>query len=114
MLCALWAACTLPPFPILPVVRRIVRSVFHSADWVPADPLHGTFAESQIKAARENLEFSLRMTVDLFGSLQGTLGFSYHWISHAWFFPAQVIIALWYWYNARWSEVSFASRGLNI
>lgn len=91
MPCVLWVACTLPPSPIPPIVRRFVFvcPVFHSADWASADSLHGTFAESQIKAARENLEFSLRMTVDLFGSLQGTPGFSYPWFRDRKFFCFQ-------------------------
>ncbi|RPD64871.1 hypothetical protein L227DRAFT_571326 [Lentinus tigrinus ALCF2SS1-6] len=57
------------------------------------DGLSDTFAEMQIRAAKNALSASLRATANLFESLQ-----------------AHVIIALWYWYNARWSEacVSFA------
>ncbi|KAM5530106.1 hypothetical protein V8D89_016215 [Ganoderma adspersum] len=68
---------THPKFPLPAILHAMcalgsmyTASVPHSAD---TDSLHGTFAESQIKAAKENLEFSLRMTVDLFGSLQGLL-----------------------------------------
>ncbi|KAI0673438.1 hypothetical protein C8Q78DRAFT_968112 [Trametes maxima] len=50
-----------------------------------------TFAEIQIKAARDAIELALRTTSDLFGTLQ-----------------AQIIVALWYWYNARWSEACVA------
>ncbi|TBU45207.1 hypothetical protein BD309DRAFT_860573 [Dichomitus squalens] len=50
-----------------------------------------SFAELQIQAARLGLEYSLRTTSNLFGALQ-----------------AQVLVALWYWYNARWSEACVA------
>ncbi|KAI1793858.1 hypothetical protein LXA43DRAFT_998678 [Ganoderma leucocontextum] len=83
---------THPKFPLPAILHAMCALGSMYTASVPrspstADSLNGTFAESQIKAATENLESSLRMTVDLFGSLQ-----------------AQVIIALWYWYNARWSE----------
>nr|VWO94325.1 Fungal_trans domain-containing protein [Ganoderma boninense] len=93
------ASLSLPPthpkFPLPAILHAMcalgsmyTASVFNSPN---SDSLHETFAESQIKAARDSLEFSLRMTLDLFGSLQ-----------------AQIIIALWYWYNARWSEACVA------
>ncbi|KAI0830615.1 hypothetical protein BC628DRAFT_1312690 [Trametes gibbosa] len=71
------AAVSPTPAPPLPVYCEITFS----------------FAEMQIRAARESIEDTLRTTANLFGCLQ-----------------AQVIVALWYWYNARWSEayVSFA------
>ncbi|KAI0721342.1 hypothetical protein C8T65DRAFT_631383 [Cerioporus squamosus] len=55
------------------------------------DGLGNSFAEIQIRAAKNALAASLRATTNLFESLQ-----------------AQVIIALWYWYNARWSEACIA------
>ncbi|RDX50427.1 hypothetical protein OH76DRAFT_1402463 [Lentinus brumalis] len=55
------------------------------------DGLGDTFAEIQIRAAKNALAASLRATSNIFESLQ-----------------AQVIIASWYWYNARWSEACVA------
>ncbi|KAH9846804.1 hypothetical protein C2E23DRAFT_743274 [Lenzites betulinus] len=74
------AAVSPTPTPPLPV-------------YCESNPLTYSFAEMQIKAARESIEDTLRTTANLFGSLQ-----------------AQVIVALWYWYNARWSEayISFS------
>ncbi|KAI0361291.1 hypothetical protein OH77DRAFT_1544576 [Trametes cingulata] len=54
-------------------------------------PTTGSFADLQIKAARDAIESALRTTADLFSSLQ-----------------AQVIVALWYWYNARHAVIAFA------
>ncbi|KAI0652152.1 hypothetical protein C8Q79DRAFT_936455 [Trametes meyenii] len=62
-----------------------------SLSWSPSPGQPNTFAEIQIKAARDAIELALRTTSDLFGILQ-----------------AQIIVALWYWYNARWSEACVA------
>lgn len=70
------------------------------------DGLGDTFAEIQIRAAKNALAASLRATSNIFESLQGKRSISPR-LSRL-FKPvsAQVIIASWYWYNARWSEVS--------
>ncbi|KAI0778484.1 hypothetical protein BD413DRAFT_109535 [Trametes elegans] len=49
------------------------------------------FAELQISSARQCIDAALRSSSDFFGTLQ-----------------AQVLVALWYWYNARWSEACIA------
>ncbi|CDO73516.1 hypothetical protein BN946_scf185013.g151 [Trametes cinnabarina] len=51
----------------------------------------GSFGDQQIKAAKEAMETAMRMTADLFAVLQ-----------------AHIIVSLWYWYNARWSEACLA------
>ncbi|KAJ3015462.1 hypothetical protein NUW54_g1039 [Trametes sanguinea] len=50
-----------------------------------------SFGDQQIRAAKEAMEIAMRTTADLFSVLQ-----------------AHIIVSLWYWYNARWSEACLA------
>ncbi|KAL7285130.1 hypothetical protein ACG7TL_000222 [Trametes sanguinea] len=51
----------------------------------------GSFGDQQIRAAKEAMETAMRTSADLFSVLQ-----------------AHIIVSLWYWYNARWSEACLA------
>ncbi|KAI0375308.1 hypothetical protein BV20DRAFT_933614, partial [Pilatotrama ljubarskyi] len=74
-----------PPFPAYYRGSYGLESYRSTGALFSTHSLTGSFADSQIKAARDAIDLSLRTTADLFGSLQ-----------------AQVIVALWYWYNARY------------
>ncbi|KAI0660380.1 hypothetical protein C8Q70DRAFT_1052957 [Cubamyces menziesii] len=50
-----------------------------------------SFGEQQIRFAKDAIEVALRTTSDLFSVLQ-----------------AQIVVSLWFWYNARWSEACMA------
>ncbi|KAJ2986164.1 hypothetical protein NUW54_g9880 [Trametes sanguinea] len=68
-----------------------------------------SFGDQQIRAAKEAMEIAMRTTADLFSVLQGLRHWFLEWVSCSNDAAlAHIIVSLWYWYNARWSEACLA------